>query len=326
MTVADLRTDLYADLGFGASPPAETAARLLRHLNKGQRAILREPGLSRLRDTIAPIPFASVASQSIYGLPSNLERITAITERDTDRDLAPISLIDLRAIDPALRASGTPDRFVPLGYRPIKTQPASTGLWIVSSSASDTTQVVRVLGVRASGEPVGPFTATITGITRVAIGSTITDFADVVEFSISVVGVGVISLYDAASSGNEIAQIPIGRQSSQYFSIQLYPTPTGATTYYVDGTLKIPDLVSDQDVPLLPEAFHDLLNAYARMREYEPKGDSERLVIATQEYRLGLSRLKHAVNSQAVEIHQLGARPSRHQSRYGAWAQVQPWE
>jgi len=329
VTVADLHADLCADLGFGAvaTAPSDLLARLLRHYNKAQRAILREPGLSRLRDTAAPMTFASVVDQAIYGLPSQLERITAITERDSDRVLMPLALRDLRSMDPALRASGgPPSHFVPLGYRPVKHTIDSTGLWVASSSASDTTQTARIQGIKATGEPTGPLTASLNGVTRVQIASSITNFADVQEFTISAVGVGTISLYDAASSGNTLAEIPIGKQSSQYFVIQLYPTPGSAITYYVDGTLKIPELVNTQDVPIGPDSFHDLIGVWARMHEYEIKGDQERFVIAQAEYAKGLSRLKYSVANHAAEAPVLGGRASRHQSRYGAWAPIQPWE
>lgn len=317
MTLGELLTDLYADLGYAASPPAAVTTLLTRDLNKAHKALLREPSLTRLRDTLSPLTFASVADQAIYGLPTALERIRVLTERDNDREIEPISIADLRRLDPGLSSTGTPWAYVELGYRPVQAVPASTGIWAVSSSAADTTQTITINGVRSAGLPTGDVTATMTGTSRVALG-TLTDYIDVTGVSLSAAAAGVVSLYDASTGGTELAQIPIGARTSQYVCIQLYPTPTGAITYYVDGTMRIVELDDSQDSPMLPEEFHDLLAAYARMREYERKGDS-RLGVATDEWLRGLNRLKHYVSSQPGRSYVLGTASARHTSRYGPW-------
>ena len=316
-TLGELLTDVYADLGYATSPAAAVTTTLTRDINKAHKAILREPGLSRLRDTLLPLTFASESGRAVYGLPTALERVRAITERDNDRELEAITINDLRRADPGLSSTGTPWSFVQLGYRAIQEPPASTGLWVVSSSASDTTQTALVNGIRTAGLPTGDLSASLNGTTRVAVG-TLTDFVDVQLFSLSAVAVGVVSLYDAAASGNELAQIPIGARTAQYFCVQLYPEPASAITYYVDGTLRIVDLDDSGDVPMLPEPFHDLLADYARMREYERRGD-RRYQVAADLYHKGLNRLKHYVSSQPAEMQVLGMAPTRRMSRYGPW-------
>lgn len=321
MTVGDLLADLYD--AANATESAVIRARMLRHLNKAQNAILREPGLGRLRQTALPLTFASVASQAIYGLPASLARVIAITDHDTQRDLVPMTLDGLRASDPALTVSGTPYAFVPMGYGPLQAVPASTGLWAVSTSASDV-DTVHVDGIRAGGLPTGDVSTLLAGITRVALG-TITDYVDVQALSLAVPAIGVVSIYDASSGGTVLAQIPIGQTSPRYFRVQLYPTPTAAVTYYVDGELKIVALVDNQDEPMVPEEFHDVLAAYARMCEYEYKGDASRIVIAHREYQTGLSRIKFSVNSHPADSLVMGRPTSRRFSRYGAWAPATHW-
>lgn len=319
MTVGDLLSDLYRDFNFGASPDAIITTRLKGYINKAYNALLREPSLARLRDTTAPLTFASVANQAIYGLPSQLSRISAITERDNDRDLESMTLDTLRRSDPGLTSTGTPWAFVPLGYGPTKYTPASTGIWAASSASGDTTQVVQINGVRSNGLPTGDITATLTGTSRVQLG-TLTDYVELQTVTISAVGTGLITLYDASSSGNTLAEIPIGQLYPRYWRVQLYPMPESAITYYVDGTYNIPILDDTVDVPMLPEEFHDLLAAYARMREYEKQGDLERNQLAEQEWTTGVNRLKHKVATSGAETHVLGRPMRRRFSRLGPWA------
>lgn len=319
MTLSEMLSNLYDDLGFDSTPAPSVVRRLTANLNKAQRAILREPGLLRLRDTLTPLTFTSESGRYIYGLPASLARITAITERDNDRDLDEMSIPELRLTDPGFTATGPPYAYIPLSYRQIENVPASTGLWAVSSSASDTTQAVYIDGVRASGLATGTVNATLTGLTRVAIG-TITDYVDVKTVSISSTAVGIVTIYDAASAGNIIARIPVGAISPQYFCVQLYPTPASEITYYVDGSLRLTTMTIASDTPIIPEEFHDMLPAYARMREYEKTDDMERRALAAAEYDLGMTRLKHYVSSQPAEIPVMGRRVMRRYSRFGPWA------
>ena len=323
-TLGSLLSDLYRDFNFQTTPATDVTTRLTAYLNQAHTNLLREPSLTRLRDTLAPLTFASVAAQTIYGLPANLVRIYSITERDNDRYLQSMTLAGLRAGDPGLTSSGTPWAFVPLGYGPLKYTPASTGIWVASSSASDTTQVARIDGVRAGGTPSVNITATLTGTTRVQLG-TLTDYVDLQNAQVDIVGVGTITFYDASSSGNAIAEIPIGATSPRYLRIQLFPTPASAITYYVDGQYNIPVMAVSGDVPMLPDEFHSLLAAYARMREYERQGDKERMRNAGDEYALGVTRLKHAVGTNPAEMLVMGQPTRRRFSRYGAWAPADTW-
>lgn len=316
MTLSDLRALVYERLNYASSPGTPVQTRVTNMLNAAQRRILREPGLSRLRDTDAALTFASVSGQAIYGLPAAISRIRAITDRTNDRQLISIDVQTLRLSDPGVDASGTSDYYVPLGYKPTLLPPNASGLWAASSSAADTTQVLQLNGIRSGGLESGDVPTTLTGITRVALG-TFTDYVSVTSLTLDAVAAGLVTVYDAAVSGNTIAQIAIGKKSPQYFCVQLYPTPTTAITYYVDGTLKTPDMDDADDVPTLPEEFHDLVFYGALVEEYE-KADDPRLASALRLYDLGLSRLKHAVGAFPDQQLHMGARLSR-VSRLGPW-------
>ncbi len=323
MNFGELLTDVYRDVGITSSPPTVVANRVKSNLNKAQRAILRDPGMSRLRDTLEPLTFASEASRYIYGLPTSVSILRSLTERDTDRKLWSMSLDELREIDPGFTATGTPSNFVPLGVRHIQEPPATTGIWVASADAADTTQTVLINGIRSGGLPTGDITATLNGATRVQLG-TLTDYVDVQAISLSAVAAGVVSFFDAAVSGNTLAQIPIGQTVPHYFCIQLWPTPSAAVTYYVDGTLRGLDMDDNSDVPLIPEEFHDILADYARSREYEKMGD-QRFAMAAQMFSDGLKRLRYYVSTLPAETPVLGRPMRRHVSRLGAWYPSESW-
>ena len=323
MTLSDLRALVYENCGYQASPATAVVTRVTNHLNLAYRTLLREPGLARLRETTDPLPLASVASQKFYGLPAQISQVRAITETDNDRMLAPMTLLELRLTDPGLSATGTPWAYIPLGYKAIAVPPGGTGVWAVSSSAADTTQAIQINGVLTSGLATGDQSATLTGATRVQIG-TLTTIADLQTVSLDAVAAGTVTLYNASTSGTALAAIPIGAQAPQYFQVQLYPTPDAVITYYVDGVYRIPGMDDAQDVPMLPDEFHDVLAAFARAKEWEYQ-DDPRFETAMAEYRQGVSRLKHVLGSAPGEIPVLGRMLRRRYSRYGAWAPAERW-
>jgi hypothetical protein len=269
-------------------------------VNRAHEAVFAEPGLaSALR---SPLALSSVASQARYGL-SNVAEIRAINTASSQRTLIRKSEAWYRATNPAPATNtGTPDFYIPLGHVAVAQVPATTGtgLWVVSSSASDTVPTVTIDAVRVGGYPHSPSAVTLTGTTRAAIGS-LTDYVDVTQFQVSAACVGDLSLYDAASSGNLLAVIPRGQTSSRYFGLTLSRTPSVAETFVVDVELEVMPLVNDDDEPRLPLKFHQILVPRARMAEYELKDDG-RYKIALAEYEDLLTKLKAHVNSAPDDV------------------------
>lgn len=293
MSLSSLLSELYRRLDYTSTPPAPIATRLTAFLNTTHRQILGAPGMDILR-VAPPITFASVVGQTIYGLPPAISRIGAITDRTTNLKLAQRSLADISNGDPGLVMTGVSDVYVPRGYQQVQTQPtAATGLWVVSSSASDVAQSVKVETVRTGGYAFAG-AATLTGVTRVAVG-TFTDHLAVDKCYLSATAVGTVSLYDAATAGNELARIAIGATYARYLALQLYPTPASAITYYVDYVRDIPDMANPTDEPLLPQDFHYLLVEGALLKEWTKLDDTRRSAAQT-DYTKGLNALKYFVN------------------------------
>jgi len=185
MTFADILLDCYRRLRLPAAPPAATITRIKSLCNEVHRELLTAPGISRLRDGPVPIPVTITASVARSGLPPVVSRIRGITDRTNNRTLTELPLADLRQMDPGqLFVGGPASAYADVGYMPVQFQPtAATGLWAVSSSASDTVPAVFLQTFRTGGYQSSD-TETLTGLARVAIGTgtPLTDHEQVTRF------------------------------------------------------------------------------------------------------------------------------------------------
>ncbi len=291
MTFSELKAQVYRDTGYPVSPGTVIDTRFGAWINEAHRHILRRPSMTNLRQ--GTLQFSSAASQSIYGLPQAFESMDAIMQQSNNLRLRMLTRDQYRLVDPGERSNGTPYAWVPVGLVPVMQQPASTGIWVVSTSALDATQILTLTGIVATGDEVAPAVGSLNGTTRAAVGA-LTTYVTVLGFSLSAVCVGDVSIYDAAASGNLLARIPAGATSVQYQGIRLWPTPGAVMTYTVDGQFEIPALINDNDVPLVPPSYHDLLSAYARFREYE-RTEDPRYPTAKAEFDEGVERLEATV-------------------------------
>lgn len=315
MTLTTILAHLYERLNYQSAPAAAVTTRLTNSVNLAYRRILREPGLAMLRDTAAGLYFTASASRSIYGLPWSVAAIRAITDRTNDRRLLPASLSDLRAMDPGLDATGTPSCYVPLGMKALgRPLDDDTGESVtIESGAPDTRTFVGTL-LRLSGIAV-PFSGTLNGTTPVAI-TALTDIVDILTLSLSATSSTLVCTIKGSATG-AVGVVYYNQTSPSSFNVQLWPTPTAATTYYVDATQRIVDLTATES-PLLPDEFHDLLVDGALIVEYE-KQDDPRLAAVRDTYQRGLSRLKFWAAAQPDSLPVMGHGPAPRTSRLGSW-------
>ena len=284
MTFAEMQAAVYDDLNYGAPSP-NVVLRVKRWINEGYLHLLREPGLVNLRQ--GSLNFDSVASQDVYGLPEAFDKLPdAVVQESNNVRLQARSRDWFRTVDPGETDSGNPYVWIPAGLTPVLRQPdqdAGSGVWAVSSDAADTTQYVVFQGIRASGSNAASVSTILNGTTRVAMGA-FTDYVTVRSWTLTASCAGSVTLYDAASSGNILAVIPIGATSVQYQGIRLWPTPAAVLTYRVDGQFSIRPMVADSDVPMLPVSYHDMLPVYCRMREYAKQGDNNKMLVSREEW------------------------------------------
>lgn len=319
MTFGEILSETYGLLRLPAAPPTATVSRVKLNVNKTHHKLLRAPGMLKLRDGVMPITaFANVARS---GLPPVVSRIRGITDRLNNYPLAEVSLADLRIMNASQTfASGYPTRYAMAGYEAVQVQPsAATGLWAVSSSASDTAGPAVFIQTFTTGGYQLADTEPLTGLTRVAIGTGTprTDHEQVTRFYLSAACVGYISLWTAASGGTELARIEPGQTSQHYLTVEWFPVQTGDTTLYVDYTRNIPELVQNFDEPLLPVDFHEILGLGARIKEYELL-DDDRIVGARAEYREIEAALKSYVLNDGDAIASLRPRTGVRRSPFGS--------
>jgi hypothetical protein len=173
-------------------------------------------------------------------------------------------------------------------------------LWAVSTSAGDTAPTVQVEAIRAGGYVDFPSATTLTGTSRVQIGSQ-TDYVEVIKFELSAACQGQIVLYDAVTSGNELARIGVGFTYSRYLGLTLFPQPSSAIPYSVDYTRNIPDLASPSDEPLLPPDFHWIVVRGSLAREYDFQKD-QRYSTTQEEYKAGVLELRNFVQTDGSDL------------------------
>ncbi len=297
MTRSELLTTLARRLNKNTTLDTATQSRLLDFLNDIHRELLSLPGTQRLRDLTTS--FATVANQTEYAL-VNVARPLRIYEPTNQRVLQEISLDLWRNVAPDVTGTtGTPDSFVWLGYSPVATQPtAAAELFVKSTSAADTTQVCYVEGEITGGYP-RTASVTITGVTAVTLGATITTWERITKCYLSAAGAGVITLHMTSGAGTELARIGIGRTAQPYTRIALHPTPSAAVTHYVDYQVETTDLAQSADVPRLPVDFHDLLVYGAMLKEYEHM-DDPRIQAAAGNYQRRLRAFKYYLAETAT--------------------------
>lgn len=319
MTLAEILSDLYGSLGYASSPASDVSTRMTRFVNDGYRALTRLPGFEQVR--FKTVTLASVLDQKLYGITPAAVQILKISDQTNAVTLSEMSLDTFRRVDPQETVTGVPTNYVRMGLRPVYREPATSGVWVASTSASDTAVTVRLVGTTATGETAVQ-TATLSGTSRVQVGALAT-FTGVSEWNINVAAVGAVTLYDAASSGNALATIQVGKTSVQYLVIRLWPTPAAVYAYAVDMEIPLPELTNAVDVPVIPEDWHTMLVEYGRMREYEYRGD-ERWPIAKGMFDQNLKGLKVRLWNSADFLPVAGTMPNV-PNNLGAWYPSGRW-
>jgi len=307
MTFGTILADLYQRLGYSSTPATEVTTRLKSFVNQAHRQILSDPTLPTLRDST--ITFASVSGQASYALPPSVAEIKAITDRTNLRRLVGLSQSDVRSMDPGLTDTGAPTHYVFEGTQAVSVQPsAAAEIFVKSTSASDTSTAY-IEGIRTGGYPVS-LSVVMTGTTAVSLGSAYTDIIEVTKFYLLTAAVGTVTLHQTSGAGMELARIPIGQAFARYQSVQLWPTPQSAITYYVDYVRVVPDLVNTADQPLLPDDFHWMLVEGALVVEWTHKDDIRR-ADARAALQRGMGQLSYRVASPADFLPVSGSRVAR---------------
>lgn len=256
MQFSEIMADVYDRTGAGSSPVTEVSRRLKRYANGWNRKILTTNGMHPLRRIVVSV--ASVQNQPLYGVALN--KIAYMSETATQRRIwdKTIGWYRQNFPDPA-RFTGTPLNFVPMGHSRIHTRPsAACELFVKSTQAADTTQVVRCEVIRSNGYRAS-LSVTLTGTTAVTLSASITDVIDIVDVHLDAVATGVVTLHAVSGAGTELSRIQIGQTFQRFFMFALAPTPPSVITYTLDGIADVVDMTRDTDEPFPQPDFHDII-------------------------------------------------------------------
>lgn len=285
MTLLELETDVFSRTSKNLTPDPVTKARIDRFLNQRMRRILAEPGIHGLREAV--FTFASVVGQQAYALPQGVAKVHRIWEPITRRRLQLVSLETIRDI--VATASAIPMGWAPYGYTEVAVQPSNASqIWAVSTAAGDT-QTIYLDVVLSTGER-RTISQALTGVTALQVGALATVVV-IERVYVATVAIGTITILEDSAAGAELARITLGRTAPQYQTILLDVPASAVVTYSADASWFIADMAQAGDVPPIPEDFHYMLSAGARMDEYE-KTDDDRYQRAKADWDGGMVRLK----------------------------------
>jgi hypothetical protein len=312
-TYLELQNAVLEACGHTTAASSVPRTRIKRHINSWHREILTRPGHSRLlRDS--EYTFDTVAAQHTYGLGIPMGRLLGVHERTNESVLQPQTVGWLRANDPGLSATGDPASvYVPRGWFPVQAHPATADdVWAKSSNAADTTQVVDWEFTLATMQRVSGNT-TLNGTTAVQLG-TATNIVEIVKLSMRTAAAGTVTVHQTTGTGTTLLTLPIGQQYGRFLHLQLWPTPAAVTTYRLDCTREIEDMVQDTDIPLLPRDFHPILALGAEYEEWRKLSDDR----ASMVYQ-DLEKRLRSLNAWLWDLPDdtMGATVGR--SRLGGW-------
>jgi len=198
------------------------------------------------------------ASIAEYALPYDIERILYIGIESLRYALKELDWVDLREAE-LLGVTGRPEAYALGGLAGVTRQPATASqISIVSSSDSDTSQTVTIIGV-VSGT-VQTETVTLSGIST---KTTTASFSRIIRVAKNAETAGIVTL---SAGVDTLLMLAPAQLTVDYKLIRLYPTPSSVYTITYDYRRRVQNLTEDRDVPLLPVHTWTVLKDGATMR------------------------------------------------------------
>ena len=264
--------EIVANVNARVLPATNIDTLIKRWANRGQQKFLSEANHQFNWLTQTEYTLVTQPNQKEYGLSPLVDvgKVIIFTERTSPRRIEFVTRSDLLERVPDLdNHVGTPEIAYLSGFTPVQNQPTSTStLDLVSSSASDTTVVVKIDGLDSLNTLIGE-EVTLTGTTPV---TTVNSYSKILGRGLSAYPVGIITI---TSNGGLITNAKISPRDRQgmYPKVVLYPTPQGSETIYYDFTMKLPALVNNNDFSLIPEQYHDAIEDYCAYYGHLHKND-----------------------------------------------------
>ncbi len=214
---------------------------------------------------------ATVASTENYQLPRDCDVISLIRQTSTPVKLRYVPDDLFYDLLPNPTTTGNPKLYRIWEEEGVEVRlSADDSVEVLSSSASDTTQTVRIVGKDSTGL-LRTESLTLTGVTAVA-GTITYNSGDVLRISKSADTVGVVTIRKATGDTTLVKLAPTETQA-RFKVVSFYPIPSSAITLYIEYFTSIRRLEGDNDVPDLPEKWLWVvrLGTMAKVYQYQNK-------------------------------------------------------
>lgn len=243
-----------------------TNARLTAWLNDAQDLVAMMMDPMHLVDKGS---FSTVADQRKYYIEQEFLKILSLVDSTGDLELEYKSEGFLEQVDPKLDDSGSPIFYSVFGNSWVKGNVDESGsstvtVDIVSSSASDTSEKVRVNGV-ISGAP-GTELITLNGTST---QSGLSSFSEIYSVSKDSVTSGIVTITLVGSSNVTAAVLGPNQLAREYQPIYLWPTPSDVRTINFRSIRRPRKMVNDEDFPDYPELYHEAILIAATARGHD---------------------------------------------------------
>jgi len=261
LNLESLRTELTNRLKSNSAVLSD--ARLNQWLNQAQDDVANELDFNHLLHSTT---LETVAGVRQYYAPNIAQRkIRSVVNADTMVPLEEISKASLLVRDPDEGDTGSPYFYACEGAGYIRSAHTSGTVDVASSSASDTTQKVRIYG-RIANQVDATELISLNGVT-VQTG-TIT-FEEVYSATTDGTTVGRITVNMNDTNNTVIARIAPWLRVDETAAFYVYPSPTAAETLNVIGYRRPRQMVNDEDFPDFPTSYHELVLLGALIRGHK---------------------------------------------------------
>jgi hypothetical protein len=215
--------------------------------------------------------FSTTSGTAGYYFPADFGKMVSLTQRTTPMQLQRIWIGDFERImpDPTL-SSGVPLYYMELLNERVLAQPTAAGvITLASNSNSDLTQYASIWGT----------TGGIDRIERVLISgqnfvSSTNSYTKLYAVTLDLSCVGTIAAYQK-TVGTNVANLYPGETERAYKKFNLYPTPDATYTMYMTYQAGQTLLINDSDVPIIPSAYHSMLENLVIGKLLLNQGDSK---------------------------------------------------
>jgi hypothetical protein len=245
-----------------AHPITDIDAIIIRWLDQGQKHVISQGGQKgwfwmRKRG----FTIDTVADTQYYALSPlvDISKLITFYDTSTPKHIVNITEQEFRRFEPGPDSTGTPYLYRVVDFWPVQNQPsASSVLTLASSSASDTAVDVNIIGLDGSGVRTSE-AVTLNGTNDV---TTTGSYTRVLSLSKDAVSVGQVTITSNAAAVTNVV-IPAKDRWINHPVIGFFSIPDAVDTLNYDFHMQLQDLTADDDISLIPERYHSVIEDFA---------------------------------------------------------------